>query len=680
MAEPFKPYVPVDTRQPEFTFQALFWGIVLSALFGAANAYVGIRAGQTIAATIPAAVLAIGLFKVIFRGSVLEQNLTRTAASVGEALVAGAIFTIPAFLMIEVEGQRLWSDFRGHYWEATIILLVGGLLGVFLIIILRRPLCVESDLPFPESVASAEIVKAGDKGMGGGALRYVLGALGVGALLQLFRDSRGLAVFKEYAEGVWELPRSVVSHFDFSKAPIGDVVHQGAFPYSTPASSPALLGIGYIIGPRLATINFTGGVIAWWVLIPLVLFVDPDLPLRLHGETGTAGASMDVVVYSTWYNVVRPIAVGAMLMGAVSTLWDMRDSIARSVKGALVASRSSGAGPRRDRLEQDIPLKWTVLAVVGLVIPITAVYFHFTGRLGASLALALLMTGVAFFLSAVGGYLVGLVGSSNQPVSGLTLSALMLSAVALVGLKVRGPAGMAAALGVAAVVCCACSVAGSLIQDLKAGYLLGGTPWKMQLTEILAVTTLAFFLVFPMMVLHEANLLQGGIGIGDKELPAPQAGLMAALAKGIVGGQMAWGLIGIGILFGISLIMIEAPSPMLIAVGMYLPLETTSAIFAGGVMAWLAQKLSGRRPLTAEQAQAAQQRGVLIASGFIAGEAILGILLALLFVLTRQSVGELLGLGPAALAKRWGGPLSVLVFATVAYGLIAVPLRAQKQP
>ena len=247
MAEPFKPYVAADSREPEFTFQALFWGIVLSALFGAANAYVGIRAGQTIAATIPAAVLAIGLFRVIFRGSVLEQNLTRTAASVGEALVAGAIFTIPAFLMIEVEGHRLWSDFHSHYWEATIILLVGGLLGVFLIIILRRPLCVESDLPFPESVASAEIVKAGDKGMGGGALRYVLGALGVGALLQLFRDSRGLAVFKEYAEGVWQLPRSVVSHFDFSKAPIGDVVHQGAFPYSTPAPSPALLGIGYII-------------------------------------------------------------------------------------------------------------------------------------------------------------------------------------------------------------------------------------------------------------------------------------------------------------------------------------------------------------------------------------------------------------------------------------------------
>ena len=670
----FKPYVPHDSTEREFTFKAVLAGIIMAAVFGAANAYLGMKAGQTVAATIPAAVIAIALFRLpFFRGGVLEQNLTRTAASVGEALVAGAIFTIPAFMMVNIGGQRLWVDLRSHFWTGTVILLAGGLLGICFIIILRRPLCVESDLPFPESVASAEIVKAGQQS-GTDAPKYIFGAMGLGALLQLFKDEKGFQIFRDTVSGFVQFPKSVIGYFGFQKEPIGDVSYTGAVAYSTPSASPALIGIGYIIGPRLAAINFSGGVIAWLVLIPLVLFIDPDLPHRVGASSGGT-APWDLVSYTVWYNVVRPIAVGAMLVGAAYTLYSMRDSILRSIRGAFGMHHAAGeTAATRTRLDTDIPLKWIVIATVALVVPITVIYHHFAGSWGAAVLAALVMTLTGFFLAAVGGYLVGLVGSSNQPVSGLTLAALVVAAVMMVAIGVRGLGGVAAVLGVASVVCCACCVSGSLIQDLKAGYLLGGTPWKMELVEVLAVTAISFFLLFPIMALHQANLASGGIG--GRELPAPQAGLMAQLAQGIVGGQMAWGLLLIGCLFGVTLVMIGAPSPMLIAVGMYLPLETTSAIFVGGAMKWLADTLAGRQNFSPEQKGKYEERGTLLASGFIAGEAITGILLAFLFVAGIPSLTTLLtGLKNLPFLDAWGGRLSLVAFAAIAYCLVRVPLR-----
>ncbi len=674
MPEAFQPYVPAESTEREFTLKAVVAGIVLSGLFGAANAYLGMKAGMTIAATIPAAVIAIWLFRLPFyRGGVLEQNITRTAASVGEALVAGAIFTIPAFVLVEVEGRRLWLDFRSHFWEATLILLAGGLLGVFFIIILRRPLCVESALPFPESRASAEIVKAGQE-RGTDAPKYIFGAMGVGAVLEFFKNGQGLQIFKEYVEGFIAFPKSVISHFDLAKRPIGDVSHAGAIPYATPAASPALLAIGYIIGPRLATINFTGGVIAWWVLIPLVLFADPDLPARLATAPGRS-ADLDVVSYTVWYNVVRPVAVGAMLVGALYTLWSMRASIARSFRGAVRGRTEAVSELGLTRLDRDIPLKWNFTASLFLIASVAFLYYHFTQRLGATLVALIAMTATGFLLAAVGGYLVGLVGVSNQPVSGLTLTALVVAALLMVSMGVRGLAGVAAVLGVAAVVCCACCVAGSLIQDLKVGYLLGGTPWKMQVAEILSVVVLSFFLLFPMIALHEADLAAGGIGIGGTALPAPQAGLMAALAKGIVGGKMAWGLILMGVLFGLALIMLKAPSPMLIAVGMYLPLYTTFAIFVGGAIKWIADKVVASANYSPTQREETEHRGILVASGFIAGEAISGILLAFVYLASEKSVTQLLtGTDQLPFLRTWGGPLSLLMFAVIAYGLIKVPL------
>ena len=286
----FKPFVPHDSTEREFTLKAVLAGIIMAAIFGAANAYLGMKAGQTVAATIPAAVIAIALFRLpFFRGGVLEQNLTRTAASVGEALVAGAIFTIPAFMMVNVGGERLWTDLRSHFWTGTVILLAGGLLGVFFIIILRRPLCVESDLPFPESIASAEIVKAGQQSATD-APKYIFGAMGLGALLQLLKDEKGFQVFQDSVSFFWNFPKSVVRYFGYQKELLGEVAYTGGVAYSTPSASPALIGIGYIIGPRLAAINFSGGVIAWLVLIPLVLFIDPELPHRVGATTGGTGA------------------------------------------------------------------------------------------------------------------------------------------------------------------------------------------------------------------------------------------------------------------------------------------------------------------------------------------------------------------------------------------------------
>jgi putative OPT family oligopeptide transporter len=671
----FKPYVPADSTEPELTLKAILAGIIMAAVFGSANAYLGMKAGQTVAATIPAAVIAIALFRLpFFRGGVLEQNITRTAASVGEALVAGAIFTIPAFMMVNVGGQRLWTDLRTHFWVGTLILLAGGLLGVFFIIILRRPLCVESpDLPFPESTAAAEIVKAGQHGSAD-APRYIFGALGLGALLQILKDEKGLQVFKDSVSFFVRFPRSVISYFGYQKELLAQVSYSGGIAYTTPSASPALVGIGYIIGPRLAAINFSGGVFAWLLLIPLVLFIDPDLPTRLGTSTGGT-APWDLVAYTVWYNVVRPIAVGAMLVGTVYTLWDMRDSIIRSVRGAFETAETHGGEIiKKTRLDIDIPIKWIIIAVVALIIPITIIYEHFAQSWSAAILAAAVMTVAGFFLCAVGGYLVGLVGSSNQPVSGLTLCALVIAALVMIGIGAKGLGGVAAVLGVASVVCCSTCVSGSLIQDLKAGYLLGGTPWKMELVEVLSVSAVSFFLLLPIIALHEANLSSGGIG--GRMLPAPQAGLMAELAQGIVGGQMPWGLLLMGCLLGVGLIMIKAPSPMLIAVGMYLPLETTSAIFVGGMIKWLADVAARRRNLSAQEKLQAEERGTLLASGFIAGEAITGILLAVLFIEGIPSLTHVVtGQDVFGFVAKWGGWISLAAFAILTYCLIRIPLR-----
>lgn len=658
--------------ESELTPKAIILGLFLAFVFGAANAYLGMKAGQTVAATIPAAVIAMALFKIRgMRGGVLEQNIARTAASVGEALVSGAIFVIPSFLMVEIDGHPLWSNLRAHYWDASMLLVTGGMLGVLFTVLIRRPLFADKSLPWPESVASVEIIRAGSEKNDAPGL--IFGSMAFAGLIQILTDDKGLQIFRSNVDGFLRFPKSVIHHFNFDRAPIGDVVHTGGVSWTTPALSPALIGIGYIIGPRLASVSIGGGILAWWIIIPLLLFFDPDLPSRI------GNASPEVASFTVWYNIVRPIAIGAMLVGAANTMFSMRKSLADSVRGAFSKTNprasidgSDADGEPGETREQDLPLRGVILGIFVLLVPITAIYYGFTHGWKSAIAAALIMTVSGFFLNAVGSYLVGLVGVSNQPLSGLTLAALILAALLMLTIGATGAPGIAAVLGVAAVVSISAAVSGSLMQDLKAGHLLGGTPWKMELVEMLAVALLALFLMAPIIALHEANLATGGIG--GRALPAPQAGLMAQLAKGIVGGQMAWGLLGIGVALGLVMIMCGARAPMLIAVGMYLPFETSSAIFVGGAMKWLVDRAMANR--TAGEKQQAEDKGTFIASGLIAGEAIMGILLAAMFLAGTPSFTKLLS---GADQFRWlptaGGWLSLAAFLSIGYALVRIPTR-----
>ncbi len=666
------PYVPAQTDLPELTWRALVLGILMAVVLGAANAYLGLKAGLTISATFPAAVVAIAAFRLpFFRGSVLEQNIARTTASVGEALVAGAIFTIPAFLIARVGGEPVWSEF--DYWSSTWIMLVGGVLGVLFVILLRRTLVEDAELPFPESAACAELVKAGQKGESGA--KFVFGAIGLSALLELFKNSRGIEVIAGYKEWFVRFPRSLVTHGS-SEHPLGEVSHTGGAFLSSPAASPALIAVGYIIGPRLAAVAFSGGAFGWLFLVPLLLFIDPDLGQRAGGAANAELAD------SVWRNYVRPIAVGAMLVGAVHTLVGLRDSLGQAFvrvvadfrKKSFVESESEVGS----RLEIDVSLKWITIGVVLTVIPMTALYWYFTQSLIGALLAAVIMTVTGFLFSAVGGYLVGLIGGSNQPISGLALSTLIIAALLMVAIGVTGAGGVAAVLGVAAVVCCASAMAGDMIQDLKVGHLLGGTPWRMEVAEMISTVIVSFVLVWPMVFLHAG--VPGGIG--GEQLAAPQAGLMAQLATGIVGGSMPWALIAIGIAFGLSLVLIKSPSPMLIAVGMYLHLDTTSAIFVGGVLAWIVELMRRRREMGEDDTMASVNRGTLIASGLIAGEALMAVALAALyFFLPADPPGGVssiasswLGIDTAGLLSAGGGWLSLGLFAIVGYCLIRIPL------
>jgi putative OPT family oligopeptide transporter len=592
----------------------------------------------------------------------------RTAASVGEALAAGAIFTVPAFVMVNVGGERLWTSFG--YWETSLILLVGGLLGILFIVLLRRTLAVDAGLPFPESRACAEIVKTGQKGDTGA--RYVFGAMGLGMLIQVLKDPAGVRLFQESVQFLKELPASVVHHMDSSRAPLGDVTHRGALVAATPAISPALIGVGYIIGFELAAINFAGGVLAWLVLVPLALFLNPELSLQLTGPQGPP--RLAEVVFSVWYNQIRPIAVGAMLVGAARTMWGMRASIAEAFRGAF--HRGSAADPLRT--ERDLPSRGVLAGIVALAVPVFLIYHHFSQSLVGAAVAAVVMMVTGFLFSAVGGYLVGLVGGSNQPVSGLALSTLIVAALLMVGFGVTGLAGVGAVLGVSAVVCCACCVSGSLIQDLKVGQILGGTPWKMQAAEIVATVVTSFVLVFPIVILHEGNIRQGGIGIGDPALPAPQAGLMAQMAQGIVGGEMPWGLVLFGMAFALALVLIKSPSPMLVAVGMYLPPATTGAIFLGGCLKALVDWRAKRSGLVGEAASHLESTGTLAASGLIAGESLTGVVLAGL-VLTSERFTSLAGALGLPEMPWVDGPvgawLALVPLGALVWLLVRVPLR-----
>jgi len=604
----------------EFTLRAVLLGLAMTVILGAANAYLGLRAGMTIAATYPAAVIGMGILR-LFGGSILEENIARTVGSIGESVAAGAIFTIPAFVM-----SGAWSTFDSPeaYWKSTALMLVGGALGILFVTLLRRVMVEDPELPYPESIAASEIHKAGQQGSK--AAQLLFGAMGIGAAIYALGVLKLFAAGKEYLVNIGQMGQSVVR---LGAARNSTAIGAGGITaVSGPGVSPAYIGVGFIIGPRLAALNFAGGVLAWGLMVPLLIyFLGPQLKNTL--PPGADTGSWSDLAAGVWRFIVRPIAVGGMLVGACYTLFRMRKSLGIGMRRAISdLKKAGGTREAATRTERDLNAKVVFAGIGVMFICMILLYTYFSGTLGGGVVAALVMVIVGFFFAAVSGNLVGMIGSSNNPVSGLTLSTLIIAALLMVAIGVSGMSGVAAVLGVAAVVCVSSAVAGEMLQDLKVGYILGGTPRSMQMGDFLGVLAAGMALYFPLLVLHTANIKSGGVGFGDRALSAPQAGLMASLAQGIVGGDMPWPLVVVGIFMGFALIMVQVRSPMLFAVGMYLPLETTSAIFVGGVVRWIMDTLRDRRGLNDAQRARVENAGVLTASGFIAGEALMGLVYA----------------------------------------------------
>lgn len=655
-----QPFVPENLEMKEFTWRAVILGLFMTVILGAANAYLGLRAGVTIAATYPAAVIGMAVLRGM-KGSILEENIARTSGTIGEGIAAGAIFTIPAFLIAGV-----WSSFRPAeaYWKTTALIAVGSVLGVLFISLVRKGMVEDPELPFPESVAASEIHKAGRRGAQ--AAKYLFWNIGVGGLVYILGAFGLFGVDKTFQYGIGSIGRSQVPLGAAAKG--GALGVGGASTVAAPSVSPALLGVGYIIGVRLAALQFSGSVLAWGLLVPMIMyFKGPELANYVPGATSGDWSGM---ADSVWRNIVRPIAVGGMLVGSVYTLYGMKDSLVAGLGKAFADLRGSTGEPSKlARTERYMSFKTVFSLIAVMFVLMCILYIHVSGLFAPAILAAVVMLIVGFFFATVSGSLCGIIGSSNNPVSGITLSTLLIAALLMVSLGVSGTSGVAAVLGVAAVVCVSSSVAGELLQDFKVGYILGGTPQRIQMAELIAVVVASFMMYWPLYILSK------GMGFGSKALPAPQAGLMATLAQGIVGGNMAWPLVIVGIFLGIGMIMMHVRSPMLVAVGMYLPFETTLAIFVGGVFRAIGDWVATKRGYNAAQRARVENAGILTASGLIAGEALLGLLWAGL----RGSIWQ----PPKQPPQIFANPLyaaGVGALVLLALLMIALPLTAAGDP
>ena len=663
------PYVPDSSDQREFTMRALILGLLMCVILGAANAYLGLRAGMTIAATYPAAVIGMAVLRLM-KGSMLEENFARTVGSIGESVAAGAIFTLPAFVIL-----KFWKFDRAHmaeeYLLSAALMMLGGTLGIMFVTVLRRVMVEDPGLPFPESVAASEIHKAGQKGSE--AALQLFRAMFAGAVVKLLD---GFGIFRsanEAAVGIGTVKQT------FVRLGIGDaapkVVTGGVTHFSAPDITPAYFGVGYIIGPELGSLNFAGGLLAWGLFVPtLIYFLGPSLiDQYLAMNNGNEDAAWAAMVVGLWKFIVRPIAVGGMLVGASYTLYRMRKNLIGGVKRGIEDVRKSAtAAAATRRTEQDLNLKVVGIGIVTILVLMTLLYLRFTNAIGPAIVAALVILVTGFFFAAVSGNLVGMIGSSNNPLSGLTLTTVIVAALTMVIVGMKGIEGVTAVLGVAAVGCVSAAVAGEMLQDLKVGHILGGTPWKMQVGDIIGVIVASLVMFFPLYMMHTADVAQFGDagGFGGKTYPAPQAGLMAALSQGIVGGEMAWPLVVVGIAMGISLILVKVRSPMLFSVGMYLPLGTTFAIFCGGMVRGIVDRIRDKRGYNDAQKARVENAGVLAASGLIAGEALIGLFIAAV-VGIRSSHAFWTVSGFADIAP-WA---ALPVAAFLVWYLIAVPLR-----
>lgn len=603
------PYISAGTNLPEITVRAVILGILLSVILSGANAYLGLFAGLTVSASIPAAVISMAVLRFFKNSNILENNIVQTAASSGESVAAGVIFTIPALVML-----NYWTEF--NYWQTTLIAGLGGMIGVLFTIPLRRALIVEAKLLYPEGIATAEILKTGDRG--GSRIKYLVWSSLAGAAIKF--SETGLHLWS----ATWESARYVM----------------GTIAYFGVNLSPALISVGYIIGLNIATLVFAGGVISWLIAIPIYVWIN-GIPV---GEAVDAAGTI-------WSTKIRFLGVGSMVVGGLWALINLRKPLSQGIRSGMQAFRgdTSGTAPSISRLERDVPMKWVMIAILVSVVPLFILYFVLVGNIFISGIMAVLMIIAGFLFSAVAAYMAGLVGSSNNPISGVTIATILTSAALLAVLMGTDSAvGPAAAILIGSVVACGAAIGGDVLQDLKAGQLLGATPWKQQVMEGVGVIAAAFVMAPVLNLLLDAY----GIGIATAAHPnpliAPQSTLMASVAKGVFQGGLPMNLIYIGGVIAVGIIILdkylekkgsEFRTPVLaVAVGIYLPLELSSAIFIGGLVAYAAAKHLNKKIETApederekieEKKEDNLGNGILFASGLITGEALVGILMAI---------------------------------------------------
>lgn len=615
---------------PQLTVKAIVTGVLLSIVLSWANAYIGLFAGLTVSASIPAAVLSMAVLGLFKRSNILEHNIVQTAASAGESLAAGVIFTLPALLIL-----NYWDVF--DYWWVSVIAGVGGLLGVMYTIPLRHSLIVSENLAFPEGQATAQVLKAGQERSG--EVRFLALGAGLGALLKLCET--GFKVWDGIAQAAGRLAGDSIAY-------IGSNL------------SPALIGVGYIVGLNIATLVLLGGMFSWNVALPLFgafyLENHPDL------AASVAGLSAADAAFAIWSDQIRYLGVGAMIVGGLWAIVSLRGSLADAFRRGFGKSPIAGAVAETDR---DTPMRYVVMAVAGLVVLMWFIYYNVVDSAGVSLAMTVLMAATGFLFSAVAAYMAGLVGSSNNPVSGVTIATILFSSLLMLWMVGSGEASApAAVIMIGAVVCCAAAIGGDNMQDLKAGRIVGSTPYKQQVMQVVGVVSATFFLAPVLNLMLEAY----GIGPATPERPdsllAPQATLMASVASGVLGGELPWNMIGAGAGVGAAIIICDEVlkarkaafrTPVLaVAVGIYLPVELAVPIFLGGLLSFLARRARGGAPARA---------GSLLAAGLITGEALVGIAIAVPIVLSGDK--DVLRLPFAA--GTWLGILAVAAVAVLLY-------------
>ena len=586
----FKPYIPAEKITPELTVTSVIMGCILAVIFGAANAYLGLRVGMTVSASIPAAVISMGVIRVILRrNSILESNMVQTIGSAGESLAAGAIFTMPALFLWAEEGLTS----KPGIVEITLIALCGGILGVLFMVPLRNALIVKehATLLYPEGTACADVLLAGEEG--GANASTVFSGMGLAA------------VFKFVVDGLKLLPADVSAAFKSFKGEIGMEVY------------PALLGVGYIVGPKIASYMFTGSLIGWMVIIPLICLFGPDTWMYPAAE-GTTIAQLyaNGGASAIWSTYVKYIGAGAIATGGIISLIKSLPLIVTTFRDSMKSMKGS-KNTSTERTAQDLPMQFILLGVIAMVFIIWIVPAIPVTLLGACIIVVF-----GFFFATVSSRMVGLVGSSNNPVSGMAIATLLIATFAIKSSGKTGIDGMTAAIAVGSVICIIAAIAGDTSQDLKTGYLLGATPKKQQMGEMLGVV------VSGLAIGGVLYLLDAAWGYGTAEIPAPQAQLMKMIVEGIMGGNLPWGLVFVGVFLAICLEILRIPV-MPFAIGLYLPIYLNATIMIGGVVRML---MDGRKNVDENTKNDQVTDGTLYCAGMIAGEGLVGILLAIFAV------------------------------------------------